>query len=211
MQGSRRMQRSIWNFRIFGRWHPITFSSFALLGGTPLILDTQEFHPLHEIHGRHESQGIGYNKGRELFISPAKIHEALSPPELEIFPSLTNTRTQAKSQGLERTTTITRVRQKQRRYSVGAFVERISWRVMNILESHDYLDCARRVKAMGLSDHTRRVTIILESFTIYLTNLILIFLLTFYFHHSESLDLILGGEFPNLLESPGNRRVVWIK
>lgn len=78
------MQRIIWNFRIFGSRHPITFSSFALLGGTPLILDTQEFHPLHEIHERHESQGIGigYTKGRELFISPAKIHEALFPPDL---------------------------------------------------------------------------------------------------------------------------------
>ena len=133
MQGSRRMQCSILNFRIFVRWHPITFSSFALLGGTPLILDTQEFHPLHEIHGRHERHeihgrherherqgiGIGYNKERVwLYIifpvlhrGPAKIHEALFPPELDIFPSLTNTRTQAKSHRLERITTLARVRQ----------------------------------------------------------------------------------------------------
>ena len=91
--------------------------------------------------------------------------------------------------------------------------------LMIILESHEYpgesrLSWLRQeseshgLERAHLESHCLHI---LESFIIYLTNLILIFLLTFYFHHSESLDLLLGGEFPNLLESPGNRRVVLIK
>ena len=119
------MRCSIWKFRIFGSFDPITSSKLRFLGGTPLILDAQEFHPLHEIHERHDNQGIGigigigYNKERVwLYIifpvlqrGPAKIHEALSHPELQIFQSLTTSRTQAKAVRLERITTLTRVRQ----------------------------------------------------------------------------------------------------